>query len=70
MCWSEKCNSKVLKKFCMQKMRREYWSGIGVRKKLCDEVEYVREFTYHGDRMSASGGCEAAVNCQNKMRVG
>ena len=29
--------------------------------KLCDEVETVREFTYLGDRASASGGCEAAV---------
>ena len=29
--------------------------------KLCDEVETVREFTYHGDRVSAGGGCEAAV---------
>ena len=25
---------------------------------LCDEVEKVREFTYHGDRVSAGGGCE------------
>ena len=29
--------------------------------KLCDEVETVREFTYCGDRVSAGGGCEAAV---------
>ena len=29
--------------------------------KLCDEVETVREFTYHGERVSASGGYEAAV---------
>ena len=28
---------------------------------LCDEVETVSEFTYIGDRVSASGGCEAAV---------
>ena len=28
--------------------------------KLCDEVETVREFTYLGDRVSASGGCETA----------
>ena len=25
---------------------------------LCDEVETVWEFTYHGDRVSAGGGCE------------
>ena len=28
---------------------------------LCVDVEYVREFTYLGDRVSAGGGCEAAV---------
>ena len=29
--------------------------------KLCDEVETVRELTYLGDRVSASGRCEVAV---------
>ena len=29
--------------------------------KFCDEVETVMEFTYLGDRVSAGGGCEAAV---------
>ena len=29
--------------------------------KLCDEVETVWELTYLGDRVSAGGGCEAAV---------
>ena len=29
--------------------------------KLCDEVETLREFTYLVDRVSAGGGCEAAV---------
>ena len=29
--------------------------------KSCDEVETLMEFTYLGDRVSASGGCEAAV---------
>ena len=31
------------------------------RKKSCDEVETARKFTYLGDRVSAGGGCEAAV---------
>ena len=30
-------------------------------KRLCDEVETVREFTYLGGRVSAGGGCEAVV---------
>ena len=29
--------------------------------RLCNEVETVREFTYLGERVSADGGCEAAV---------
>ena len=29
--------------------------------KLCDEVETVNRFCYLGDRLNASGGCEAAV---------
>ena len=28
---------------------------------LCDEVATVRKSTYHGDRLSAGGGCEADV---------
>ena len=28
---------------------------------LCDEVKTVREFTYLRDRVSAGGGCKAAV---------
>ena len=35
-------------------------------KKLCDEVETVREFTYLGDRVSAGGGCEAAVTARTR----
>ena len=34
--------------------------------KLCDEVETVREFTYLGDRVSAGGGCEAAVTVRTR----
>ena len=34
--------------------------------KLCDKVETVREFTYVGDRVSAGGGCEAAVTVRTR----
>ena len=34
--------------------------------KLCDEVEIVREFTYLVDRVSAGGGCEAAVTARRR----
>ena len=36
--------------------------------KLCDEVETVREFTYLVDRVSAGGGCEAAVTARTRCR--
>ena len=36
--------------------------------KLCDEVETVKEFTYLGDRVSAGGGCEAAVTVRTRYR--
>ena len=41
----------------MKGILERQWS----RKKRCDEVETVREFTYLGDRVCAGGGCEAAV---------
>ena len=58
MCWSEKVDGKVSKKYYIQKMRRELerqW------KKSCDDMDTVRKFAYFGDRASAGGGCEAAV---------
>ena len=36
--------------------------------KLCDEVETVNGFCYLGDRLNASGGCEAAVTV--RLRIG
>ena len=35
--------------------------------KLCDEVETVREFNYLVDRVSAGGGCEAAVTVRTRF---
>ena len=34
--------------------------------KLCDEVETIRKFTYHGDRVNAVRGCEAAVTARTR----
>ena len=61
MCRSEKGDSKDFKKFCFQKVRKEYWIGNGAGKNLCDEVKTVRKFTYLSDRVSAGGGRDAAV---------
>ena len=35
---------------------------------LCDQVEAVNGFCYLGDRLNASGGCEAAVTA--RVRTG
>jgi len=35
--------------------------------KLCDEVMTVGAFCYLGDRMNASGGCEAAVTARTRI---
>ena len=35
-------------------------NGAGeVQEVICDEVETVKKFCYLGDRLNASGGCEA-----------
>ena len=34
---------------------------------LCEEVETVRGFSYLGDRVNASGGCEAAVTARARI---
>ena len=34
------------------------------KEKLCDEVKTVRKFKYLGDKVSTSGGCEAAVTAR------
>ena len=39
---------------------------MGQEWKLRDEVETVMEFTYLGDRLSAGGGCEAAVTARTR----
>ena len=36
--------------------------------KLCDEVQTVNGFCYLGDRLNASGSCEAAVTA--RVRIG
>ena len=35
--------------------------------KLCDGVETESKFTYLGDRLNATGGCEAAVTATSRI---
>ena len=37
------------------------------REKLCDGVETVSKFTYLGDRLSATGGCETVVTARSRI---
>ena len=49
----------------------EKGAGAGAEEQqevMCDEVETVKGFCYLGNRLNASGGCEAAVTA--KTRVG
>ena len=34
---------------------------------MCDEVEIVKGFCYLGNRLNASGGCEAAMTARTRM---
>ena len=47
----------------MKGILERQWSR---KRKLCDEVETVREFTYLGDSVSEDGGCEAAVTARTR----
>ena len=38
--------------------------AVELEERLFNEVETVREITYLGDRVSAGGGCEAAVTAR------
>ena len=35
-------------------------------KESCDEVERIRESTFHGDRVSVGGGCKNAVTVRKR----
>ena len=44
-------------------------NGVGKEQQevVCDEVETVKGFCYLGDRLNASGGCEAAVIARTRV---
>ena len=52
---------KFSRNFVCRKCEGNIGEAVEQEEKLCSEVETVREFTYLGDRVSAGGGCEAAV---------
>ena len=52
------------RRFACRKCDVNIGEAVEQTEMLCDEVETVREFTYLGDRVSAGGGCEAAVTAR------
>ena len=45
-------------------MKGTLLEAVEQEEKICEEVKAVNEFIYHGDRVSADGGCEAAVTAR------
>ena len=55
---------KVSRNFSCRKCEGNIGEAVEQEVKLCDAVKTVREFTCLGDRVSAGGGCEAAVTAR------
>ena len=59
-------STKFSRKFTCRKCEGIIGDAVEHEEKLCYEVEKVREFTYLGYRVSAGGGCEAAVTARTR----
>ena len=55
---------KFSRSFTCRKCEANIGEAVKQDEKLCDKVETVREFAYLSDRVSAGGGCEAAVTAR------
>ena len=53
--------SKLSRNLACRKCEGNIGEAVEQEEKISDKVETVRELTYLGDRVSAGGGCEAAV---------
>ena len=70
--WIHSCFA-IVKRFTIEFKKivgGKYEGNIGESveqdEKLCDEVKTVSVFTYLGDRVSAGGGCEAAMTASTR----
>ena len=61
---SQKGDSKDFKEFTCRKCEGNIGEAVEQEEKSCKELETVQEFTYLGGRVSAGGGCEAAVTAR------
>ena len=66
ICLIKKGDSIVSKIRYVQKWERNIGNGVEHEETLCDEVETVGKFIYHGDWVSAGGGCETAVAARTR----
>ena len=57
---------QFLRNFTCRKCEGNIGEAVEQEVRLCDEVVTEREITYHGDRVSAGGGCEAAVTASRR----
>ena len=52
---------------CGRQCRKQVDGLVEPVEQLCEEVETVRSFCYLGNRVNASGGCEAAVTARARI---
>ena len=64
---TKKVSVYLNKDFVCKKCRSVVKNFKGSDKKLCDGMETVSKFTYLGDRMNATGGCETAVTAISRI---
>ena len=57
---------KLSRDFTCRKCEWNIGDAVEQEVKIFDDVETVREVTYLGDRVSAGGGCEAAVTAKTR----
>ena len=63
---AKRVTAKFYGSFACRKSEGNIGEAVEQDKTLCDEMKTVKEFTYHGDRVSAGGGCEAAVTARRR----
>ena len=63
----KRATARLAMHFVCLKCKRIMEGMMDLIKKLCDEVETVNGFCYLGDRLNASGGCEAAATARVKI---
>ena len=63
----KKVTARLAMHFVCSKCKEIMEETMDSIEKLCDEVETVNGFCYLGDRLNASGGCEAAVTARVRI---